>query len=134
MQVTFSATRPAHSAVIALPVEKDGLDRIPGGTLDDATLALARGAARAARFEGEAGSIAEIFVPGPDGADRVLLLGVGAGSEVDYERAGGALTARFLTSGIRSVTVDFASLGGAPGARAVARFTGAAVQRAWRHD
>jgi len=134
MQVIFSATRPADAAVLALPVEKDGLDRMPAGTLDDATLALVRGAARAGRFEGEAGAIAEIFVPGGEAANRILLLGVGSGSEADYERAGGALTARFLTSGVTAVTVDFAALGGAPTARAVARFAAAAVQRGWRHD
>ena len=134
MQVIFSATRPADAAALALPVEKDGLDRMPAGTLDDATLALVRGAARAGRFEGEAGGIAEIFVPGGEAANRILLLGVGSGSEADYERAGGALTARFLTSGVTAVTVDFAALGGAPTARAVARFAAAAVQRGWRHD
>ena len=134
MQVIFSATRPADAAVLALPVEKDGLDRMPAGTLDDATLALVRGAARAGRFEGEAGGIAEIFVPGGEAANRVLLLGVGAGSVADYERAGGALTARFLTSGVTAIVVDFAALGGAPTARAVARFAAAAVQRSWRHD
>ncbi|WP_343519797.1 leucyl aminopeptidase [Sphingomonas sp.] len=134
MRVTFSATRPVDAAVIALPVEKDGIDRMPAGTLDDATLALARGAAKAGRFEGEAGSIVEIFVPGGEGANRVLLLGVGAGSESDYERAGGALTGRFLTSGVTSIAVDFASLGGTPAARAVARLAAAAVQRGWRHD
>ncbi|MFL9839392.1 leucyl aminopeptidase [Sphingomonas sp. ST-64] len=134
MQVTFSAARPADAAVLALPVEKDGLDRMPGGTLDDTTLALVRGAARSGRFEGEVGSIAEVFVPGKDGADRVLLVGVGAGSEADYGRAGGALTARFLTSGVTTITVDFAALGGAPTARAVARFAAAAKQRGWRHD
>ena len=134
MQVIFSATRPADAAVLALPVEKDGLDRMPAGTLDDATLALVRGAARAGRFEGEAGGIAEIFVPGGEAANRVLLLGVGAGSEADYERAGGALTARLLTSGVTAIAVDFAALGGAPTARAVARFAAAAVQRSWRHD
>ncbi len=132
MRVTFPASRPADAAVIALPVEKGGLDRVPAGTLDDATLALVRGAAKAGRFEGEAGSIIEIFVG--DGASRVLLLGVGSGSEADYERAGGALTARFLTSGVTSVTVDFASLGGAPAPRAAARFAAAAAQRGWRHD
>lgn len=134
MHVTFAAARPVDAGVVALPVEKDGLDRIAAGALDDATLALARGAAKAGRFEGEAGSIVELFVPGADGANRVLLLGVGSGSETDYERAGGALTARFLTSGVTSITVDFASLAGAPSARAVARLASGAVQRGWRHD
>lgn len=135
MQVNFTATRPADAAVLALPVEKDGLDRMPAGTLDDATRALVRGAAAAARFTGEAGAIAELFVPGTDGvANRVVLLGVGAGAEPDYERAGGALTARYLTSGVAAITVDFTALGGAPSAQAVARFAAAAVQRGWRHD
>ncbi len=134
MNVTFASVRPADATVIALPVEKDGLDRIPAGTLDDATLALVRGAAKSGRFDGDAGSIAEIFVPGTDSANRVVLLGVGAGGEADYERAGGTLTARFLTTGVTSITVDFASLGGAPSARAVARFAAATVQRGWRFD
>ncbi|MBX3593293.1 leucyl aminopeptidase [Sphingomonas sp.] len=134
MRVTFSPTRPDDAAVLALPVEKDGLDRIPSGVLDDPTLALARGAARAGRFAGEAGSIVELFVPGGDGANRILLLGVGGGGEADYERAGGALTARFLTSGVDRIVVDFASLGGAPTARAAARLAAAAVQRGWRID
>lgn len=103
MRVTFSAARPADAGVVALPVEKDGIDRIPAGVLDDATLALARGAAKAGRFEGEAGGIVEIFVPGSDGANRLVLLGVGSGSEADYERAGGALTARYLTSGVTAI-------------------------------
>lgn len=134
MHVTFAATRPADAAVLVLPVEKDGLGRLPANTLDDATLALARGAAKAGRFDGEAGSLAEIFLPGGEDARRLVLLGVGAGSEADYERAGGALTARFLTSGVTGVAVDFASLGGQPSSRAVARFAGAAVQRGWRFD
>lgn len=134
MRVTFSAARPVDAGVVALPVEKDGIDRIPAGVLDDATLALARGAAKAGRFEGEAGGIVEIFVPGTDGANRVVLLGVGSGSEADYERAGGALTARYLTSGVTAIAVDLASLGGAPSARAAARLAAATVQRGWRHD
>ena len=55
-------------------------------------------------------------------------------ARADYERAGGALTARFLTSGVTSAAVDFAALGGQPTAKAVARFAAAAAQRAWRID
>ena len=47
------------------------------------------------------------------------------GGEGDYERAGGALAARYLTSGVTAIAVDFASLGGEPGSRAVARFAAA---------
>ncbi len=134
MHVTFAAARPAAVAVLALPVEKDGIGRIPPGTLDEATLALARSAAKAARFDGEAGAMAEIFLSGGEPADRLVLVGVGAGGEADYERAGGALTARFLTSGVTSIAVDFSGLGARPSSRAVARFAGAAVQRGWRFD
>ena len=134
MHVTFASARPVDAAVLALPVEKDGFGRIPANTLDDATLALARGAAKAGRFDGEAGTSAEIFLPGEDHARRLVLIGVGAGGEADYERAGGALTARFLTSGTTSIVVDFASLGAQPSSRAVARFAAAAVQRSWRFD
>jgi leucyl aminopeptidase len=134
MKIVFAATRPAPSAVLALLVEKDGLDRLELGALDAATRALVLGAARAGRFQGEVASVAEIFVADGDAVGRIVLLGVGGGSEADYERAGGALTARFLTTGVTSVTVDFASLGGAPTPKAVARFAAAAAQRAWRYD
>ncbi len=134
MHVSFAAARPDSAALLVLPVEKGGMDRIPAGTIDDATLALARGAAAAARFEGEAGGIVELFTPSADGVARLVLLGVGAGGEGDYERAGGALAARYLTSGVTAIAVDFASLGGEPGSRAVARFAAAAAQRSWRFD
>src|SRR3546814_16466246 len=58
---------------------------------------------------------------------------MGAG-ESDYERAGGALTGRYLTSGTTAITVDFGALSGAPTPRAVARFAAGAAQRGWRYD
>src|SRR4051812_15656412 len=100
MKISFSAATPAPSEAIALPVEKDSLDRLATAQLDGAALATIVAAARASRFEGEAGGVAESFVAIDGGVRRVLLLGVGAGGETDYERAGGALTARLLTSGV----------------------------------
>ncbi|MDH7970859.1 leucyl aminopeptidase [Sphingomonas sp. AR_OL41] len=132
MKISFSATAPAHADTIALPVEKDGLDRLSSDLIDAAGLTTIVAAARASRFEGEAGGVVETFLPVVGGVRRVLLLGVGAGGEPDYERAGGALTARLLTSGVESVTVDLASAGAAP--KAVARFAAAAAQRGWRID
>ncbi len=75
----------------------------------------------------------EAFVPQGDGVRRVLLIGTGSGSESDYERAGGALTARLLTSGVQAVAVDFAGTSARP-PKAAARFAGGAAQRGWRHD
>ena len=133
MKIAFTAKPAADAPVLVLPVEKDGLERTDFGALDATAQALVRAAARAARFEGEAGAMVESFVPAGAGATQLLLIGVGAGSESDYERAGGALTARLLTQ-VEQATVDFAALGGSPSAAAVARFALAARLRGWRID
>ncbi len=132
MQIDFVSTAAADAAIVAIPVEKDGLARTVWGALDGATLATA--AAKAARYTGEAGSIVELFVAHGDAVRQVLLVGVGAGGEADWEKAGGALVARLLTSGATAVTVDLAATPGKPTAKALARFAGAAAQRAWRYD
>ena len=100
--------------------------------IDAAALDLVKAAARASRFDGETANVVETFVAGGEGVVRILLLGTGAGGEAEYERAGGALTARLLTSGVTSASVDFSAAGAAP--KAVARFAAAAAQRGWRHD
>ena len=133
MKIAFTAKPAADAPVLVLPVEKDGLERTDFGALDATAQALVRAAARAARFDGEAGAMVESFVPAGAGATQLLLIGVGAGSESDYERAGGALTARLLTQ-VEQATVDFAALGGSPSAAAVARFALAARLRGWRID
>ncbi|MFN3434310.1 MAG: leucyl aminopeptidase [Sphingomonas sp.] len=132
MQIAFAPTVPADAAIVALPVEKDlaGRTRWPG--LADAHQALGTAAAKAARFDGEAGGIVEMFVAEGDGTRRVLLVGVGAGGEADWEKAGGALTAKLLTSGATAVVADLSAASPTP--KAAARFAGAAAQRAWRFD
>ncbi|MFA6124967.1 leucyl aminopeptidase [Sphingomonas sp.] len=133
MQIDFSSAAPAPAAAIALLVEKDGLTRLATTLIDAASLDLVKAAAQASRFEGEAAGVVETFVAdGAGGVRRVLLLGTGAAGEPELERAGGALTARLLTSGVQSVSVDFASAGATP--KAAARFAAAAAQRGWRHD
>ncbi|WP_404369577.1 leucyl aminopeptidase [Sphingomonas sp. MMS24-J45] len=132
MQIDLTSGAPAPSAAIALLVEKDGLARLDTGLIDAAALELVKAAARASRFEGETASVVETFVGEAAGVRRVLLIGVGAASESDFERAGGALTARLLTSGVESASVDFAHADATP--KAAARFAAAAAQRGWRHD
>ena len=134
MNIRFAPIVPDTATILALPVEKDGLERLVFGGFDVAAQTLALSAARAARFEGEAGSIAEAFVSHGGRVIQLLLLGVGTGSEADYERAGGALTARLLTSGATGVTVDWSALTGAPAPATVARFAVAAALRGWRID
>lgn len=134
MKIDFSASRPAKSDVLVLPVEKDAGERLADGIIDGAVRDLLAGAAKASRFNGETGAIVELFQPAEKGTTRIVLLGVGAGSEAELERAGGAVTARYLASGVTAVTVDFASLSGEPSAAGVARFALGAQLRAWRWD
>ncbi|MEG3164127.1 leucyl aminopeptidase [Sphingomonas sp. PB2P19] len=132
MQIDFIATAAADVAILALPVEKDGVAQIDWGQLDGATLAAK--AATAARFAGEAGAIVELFVAQGDDVRQVLLIGVGGSDESDWEKAGGALVAKLLTSGATAVTVDLSAIHAKPTPTAVARFAAAAAQRAWRYD
>nr|WP_230769915.1 leucyl aminopeptidase [Sphingomonas sp. Leaf4] len=130
------AQRSETPPALVLPIATGGLDRVAAAGLDDAVAALVAGAARAGRFDGDAGSIAEVFVPGIEGGDagRVILLGIGDGGGVALEKAGGALTGRFLLSGLTELTVDFGALATAPDAAGVARFAATAAQRGWRQD
>ncbi len=132
MQIAFSPTVAAAPAILALPVEKDIAGRAGWPGLGDGHQVIASAAAAAARFEGEAGAIVDLFLAEGDATRRVLLLGVGAGGEADWEKAGGALVAKLLTSGATDVTVDLSAA--APTAKAAARFAGGAAQRAWRYD
>ena len=126
MKITFAATRPTNAAVLALAVRKGGE---PVG-LDADHQSLVRQAMSGQRFEGEPGTSADMFLPGPDAAQRVVLLGVGSGDDASYERAGGALAAKLLTAGAATVVAD---LSGADAASA-ARFAAGAAQRSWRFD
>jgi leucyl aminopeptidase len=131
MQITF-APAAVDAAILILPVEKDGLARVRWNAVGEGAAALATVAAEAARFAGEAGAIVELVVPRGGGARRVLLVGVGAGAEPDWTKAGGAIVAKLLTSGATAATVDVTGVSAT--AMGVARFAAAAAQRAWRFD
>ena len=126
MKIEFAAMLPAADVVV-LPVAKGGLAALEG----QVGYAVLRAAAAAAKFEGEAGAVVEAFAGGADAVGRILLVGVGDGAETDWERAGGAVTARLLTNATNAA-VDIGATG--PSAVAAARFAAALVQRAWRLD
>ncbi|MBB5714656.1 leucyl aminopeptidase [Sphingomonas aerophila] len=132
MQIVFS-TAVDGSPITAVPVAKNGLERAAWGNVDESGQAVIAAAARAARFEGEAGSIVDVFLAGAT-PRQILLLGVGAGDEDGWAKAGGALTAKLLTSGATDVSVDLTATPDTPSAAAVARFAATATQRAWRFD
>ena len=125
MEIAFSPVRPeADTLVFAVP--KGGFDALP---LSAASVLV--GGAAAARFTGEAGSSFESFVDEGGKVLRVVLVGTGAGGDVDFERAGAALTARLATSGAVHAAVEFL---GASGGEQAARLAFGALLRGWRID
>ena len=132
MKIEFAAAVPANPAILALPVAKDTSVPARWQGLEGDAATIATTAAKAARFDGEAGVTLDVFVPTGEGARRVLLIGTGGGTDPEWEKAGGALTAKLLTSGAVDVVVDFDATSVSP--TAAARFAGAAAQRSWRYD
>jgi leucyl aminopeptidase len=128
MNVRFADRRPEGSHAFAIPLTAGKVEaaRLAGLSGDDAAF-VARAAA-AAKFEGEAGGIADLYA----GDGRVLLVGLGEGdSDKAYEKAGGALAAKVQTSE-KTLVVDFSGHK-TSGARAAALAFGA-VMRNWRYD
>jgi leucyl aminopeptidase len=127
MNVEFATSRPDNATTVVLPVAKGSLpERIASESNADGL----RAAASLARFEGDAGSIAEHVETRGGIARRVLLLGTGSASESDAVKAGAALTAKLLTSGESALVLD------APGidTPVLMRLLEGVVLRGWRYD
>ncbi len=124
MDIQFVAQIDASADVVAFPVRKG-----EAGALG----ALLGAAAAQARFDGAAGTIAETAALDGEQAKRLLLVGIGEGSEHDLERGGAALTAKLQTSGAAQVHVDFASTGSSDADDVLAFAMGARL-RNWRLD
>jgi leucyl aminopeptidase len=101
----------------------------------DLEAVLAEGAKRA-RFTGKAGQVFEGFVERDGQVVRVALVGAGEASAKDrksaIERAGGAVVARYLTSGETALAIDVTGAG-LTAEEAAGALLGA-VLRSWRHD
>jgi leucyl aminopeptidase len=134
MKVTFAAERPEGSYALAYPVRSDDnlADRLAG--LDEAARKLALRSAEAQRFEREPASVAETFIAEGEGARRLLFVGLGARKDdpAIWEKAGGALAARLLTSGESRLVIDLSGLD--LDGRSAARIGFGAAARSWRHD
>ncbi|MBO9696773.1 MAG: leucyl aminopeptidase [Sphingopyxis sp.] len=124
MDIQFVAQIDASADVVAFPVRKG-----EAGALG----ALLGAAAAQARFDGAAGTVAETAAIDGEQAKRLLLVGIGEGSEQDLERGGAALTAKLQTSGVTHVHVDFASAGQSDADDVLAFAMGARL-RNWRLD
>ncbi len=126
MEIAFSPSRPIAADTLVLAVAKDATAALPL-----ASAATLSAGAKAARFAGEAGATFESFVEEGGAVLRIVLLGIGSGSETDLERAGGALSAKLATSGAVDVAVEFP--GGIDGKSAALLGFGALL-RSWRID
>jgi leucyl aminopeptidase len=131
LKINFANTM-LTDAVIILPVPKAGVAAAGSSGLSEDDLRLLRAGANASRFEGEAGSVFSTFVGEP--AQRVLQVGIGQGTEEEYEKAGAAISATLQTTGATSAAVDLSGLALAPTAGAAARLTLGAMLRNWRYD
>ena len=127
MNVEFAAARPDTATTIIIPVVKGGLaERIAG----EATVEGLRAAASLARFEGEAGTLAEYVDTLGGVARRIVLAGIGSASDSDAVKAGSAVTAKLLTSGETALVLD----AGGVATPALMRLLEGSVLRGWRYD
>jgi leucyl aminopeptidase len=130
MRVQFNPSEFQADAVALLA----GKDR---RVLGDAPAGVER-ALVAARFEGDAGAVVELLAPGEHAPDRLLIVGAGDEDKRDahvWEKVGGALAAKLLTSGVKRLLIDLSALGDSPeAADAAARIALGAWLRAYRFE
>ena len=102
MDIQFVAQLDATADVIIFPVRKAEIGQVGGAQAE-----LLAATAGQSRFEAAAGTLVEASVLEDGKLRRVALLGLGEASEHDLERAGAAITARYQTSGVAKLGVDF---------------------------
>src|SRR5687768_10178827 len=104
MQVHFAATRPTGDYTLVLP--SAGTNRPSASSLGEAAPIDAM--LKRQRFDGEAGSSAEVYAAENGGVRRVLFVGTGGGSTASdsAEKLGGTAVAKLLTSGEKHLVID----------------------------
>ena len=131
MKVTFVASGASAGTAPRLIARVVEQDRLPSG-LD----AVAAEGARVSRFSGKLGQVFEHFAGGPGGVRREVLAGIGepgAAARIQaFERAGAAVTAKYLCSGETALGYDLSGSNATP-AEVAALLLGT-VLRGWRHD
>ena len=128
MQIHFTAAAPADVRLHARVVNQ-------GAALTELDAALVEGASLSA-FTGRAGQLFEGFASVGGAVKRIALAGAGESGAADRrancERAGAAITAKYLVSGEKALVLDLAHAGlTADDAAAVLL---ALRLRGWRHD
>jgi leucyl aminopeptidase len=128
MDITFASSLPADATVVAHVVNR-------GETPAGLETVLSEGA-RAARFKGGAGQLFEGFVERDGKVVRVALSGAGeansAERSIECEKAGAAISAKYLCSGETALALDLTGSGLSP-AEAASVLLGLRL-RGWRYD
>ena len=127
MSVVFASATDPRPRLTARLVSEGNMPADLPATVGDA--------AAASRFAGKTGQVFESFGSGDAGLTRLALAGIGkaTGDRLSaLERAGGALVAKYLTSGEPALGIDFAGAG-LTATEAVAVLLGARL-RGWRYD
>jgi len=131
MQIRFADTRPEGDYALILPAA--GKDRSTLNSLGAAQQTVVSALDRQ-RFDGEAASVAELFIDDNGTQRRLIVIGTGGGTNQHEtgEKLGGTAVGRLLTSGETKAVIDISGLG--LDADSAARLGLAAALRAWRYD
>ncbi|AEI36934.1 MAG: leucyl aminopeptidase [Zymomonas mobilis subsp. pomaceae] len=131
LNIYFKADTADKQAVKVLPV-KEGFSVSELPDFSDEARALITLAAKNARFTGKEGSLLEVVLPEKGNVRQYVL--VGFGNDKAYDKAGAAVVARFLTSGLESLAIDLAAVKKKETAKAAASFAYGAVLRGYKLD
>ena len=137
MKIDFASSGPEDVHALAVLVGKDRALTPPAEAADQATGGQLRRALAASRFDGDAAQLAEVLAPYGMTASRLLAVGTGAPGKADrglYEKIGGALAARLLSSGETHLVVDVTGTESSAELNPAASIALGAMLRSWRHD
>ncbi|MEO1045252.1 MAG: leucyl aminopeptidase [Pseudomonadota bacterium] len=132
MQISFTDSPSAASLRCYLV----GSDDLQNAALPEPHGKAIVEAARSARFRGQPGNIFETFASVDGTQQRLVLIGIGGkdASARDMEKAGGALTARYLASGVEAAHLDIAASPSEISADNLVNLLMGALLRSWRID
>jgi leucyl aminopeptidase len=126
MKISFAATHPAETDVLAFILTKDSFADF-AFPLERAE--QVRETAKLARFDGSAGQSFLLIVEEAGRLVRIILVGIGSGS-LELQKAGGEILSKVQTSGAKTIAIHGANLEGAASAEAAY----GALLRNWRID
>ncbi len=130
MKIEFADSRPSGDFALVIP--SAGPNRPAAQSLDDK--AKVEAALKRQRFDGELGSVADLFADAGGKSHRLLVIGSGSDCvpEQAAEKLGGTAAAKLQTSGESQAVIDLTGLG--YDADAAARVALGAALRSWRYD